>query len=134
MNKVTLIGRVGKDPDVKYFDSGKVLAEFSLATSEKFKKKNGEVQESTEWHNVKVWGKGAEVIEKHVKKGSPFCVVGKITTESWEADGQTKYKTVIECREFEFLPGERRSYSSASSDGQNQQAATGQVEEDGLPF
>lgn len=90
VNKAILIGNLGKDPEVKTFDSGKKRATFSIATTEKYKDK-----ETTEWHNIVFWGSTAEVVEKYLKKGSKVYVEGKITTMTWEKDGETKYATQI---------------------------------------
>jgi single-strand DNA-binding protein len=103
VNKVILIGHLGKDPECKVLESGQMVANFSLATTEKFKDKNGNVQESTEWHNCQAWGKGAEVIEKYLKKGSKVFIEGKIKTRTYEKDGQTRYATEINVKEFSFL-------------------------------
>lgn len=95
INKVILVGRLGKDPEVKHLESGSTLANFSLATSEKYKNKNGEMVETTEWHNIVIWGKLAEIVEKWVHKGDLIYVEGKLVTRSWEKDGITRYATEI---------------------------------------
>lgn len=93
-NRATLVGNVGKDPDVR--DVGDtVVAKLSLATSEKFKNRDGERIEETTWHNVVFWRKLAEIVEKYVKKGDRILVEGKITTRSYEKDGEKKYITEI---------------------------------------
>ena len=91
LNKVLLIGKVGKDPEVRHLENGSMVARFSLATTEKFKDKNGEFQEQTEWHNVVCWRSLAERVEKYVKKGSQLFIEGKIRTGSWE--DKTRKKT-----------------------------------------
>jgi single-strand DNA-binding protein len=103
LNQVTLIGRLGKDPEVKHFEGGNMVAQFSLATDSKYKNKAGEVKEETEWHNLVVWGKQAEIAEKYLKKGSQIHVTGKIKTRSWEADGVKKYITEIIVDRFLML-------------------------------
>ena len=95
VNKVLLVGRVGKEPEVKHLGSGSTVANFSLATSEKFKNKLGEMVETTEWHNIVIWGKLAEVVEKWVHKGDLIYIEGKMRTRSWEKDGITHYATEI---------------------------------------
>jgi single-strand DNA-binding protein len=102
MNKAILIGRVGKDPEIRQTDNSKV-AKFSMATSEKWKDKQGEQKEDTTWHNVVVWGKLADVVESWVKKGMLLMVSGKIINRSYESDGVTKYITEINCYELEML-------------------------------
>jgi single-strand DNA-binding protein len=97
VNKVTLLGHVGKDPEVKTLESGVKVANFSLATTERgYKLQNGtEVPERTEWHNIVVWKGLAEVAEKYIKKGSRLYLEGKITTRSWDKDGIKHYRTEI---------------------------------------
>jgi single-strand DNA-binding protein len=90
VNKAILVGRVGKDPEVQTSTSGKTVAKFSLATTEKYKDK-----ETTEWHNIILWNKLAEIAGKFVNKGSLLYIEGKITTNSWEKDGAKHYKTEI---------------------------------------
>ena len=84
VNKVILIGNLGKDPEVKYLDSGVAVANFSLATSESYKNKEGERVNQTEWHNIVLWRGLAEVAEKWLKKGSSVYIEGKIKTRKWE--------------------------------------------------
>lgn len=104
LNKVMLIGRLGKDPEMQYFESGAVKASFSLATSESYKNKEGQRVENTEWHNLVLWGKGAEIAEKYLKKGKQIYVEGSIKTRSWEAqDGTKRYMTEINVLTFKML-------------------------------
>jgi len=109
LNKCLLIGNVGKDPEVREVGDSKV-ANFSLATSESWTK-NGEKVEKTFWHNVVVWGKLADVIEKYVTKGSKLYIEGAVETRSYEKDGQTRYTTEIVLRGFDskmiMLDGKR---------------------------
>lgn len=95
VNKVILIGNVGKDPEIRHLDSGVAVAHFTLATSESYKAKNGERVTNTEWHNIVMWRGLAEVVEKYVKKGTKLFIEGKITSRQYEKDGQTKYFTEI---------------------------------------
>ena len=95
VNKVILIGNVGKDPEIRHLDSGVAVANFTLATSESYNAKNGERVTNTEWHNIVVWRGLADVVEKYVKKGSKLFLEGKITSRQYEKDGQTKYFTEI---------------------------------------
>lgn len=103
VNKVTLLGNVGKDPEVKYLDSGVAVASFPLATSETFKDKNGEKQTVTEWHNITLWRGLAEVAEKYVKKGSKLYIEGKIKTETNGEGDAKRYYTKIIGREMVML-------------------------------
>jgi single-strand DNA-binding protein len=103
LNKVTLIGRLGKDPEVKNLTNGSAVANFSVATSEKWKdKRSGEMQEKTEWHNIVVWNeKTIEFIEKWLKKGDLVYLEGKIQTRKWEdSDGKDRYSTEIVIPQF----------------------------------
>ena len=96
LNSVSLIGRVGKDPEVRTFDGGNKIASFTLATSEKYTDRNGQSQEATEWHNVVFNNKLADLAEKYIKKGSLLYVGGKIKTRSWQdQQGQKRYQTEI---------------------------------------
>ena len=96
INKVILVGNVGKDPVVRYFDKGVAKATFPLATSETFTNQQGETITSTEWHNIVLWRSLAEVAEKTIKKGSQVYIVGKIKTRSYvDKDGNNKYITEI---------------------------------------
>lgn len=96
LNKVQLIGRLGKDPEVRNLDNGNTVANFSMATSEKYKDKgSGETKENTTWHNIVTWNNTAKVAGKYLHKGDLVYVEGKITTRSWEKDGVTKYITEI---------------------------------------
>lgn len=95
VNKVILVGNVGKDPEIRHLDSGVAVASFSLATSESYTAKNGERVTNTEWHNIVLWRGLADVAEKYVKKGSKLFIEGKITHRQYEQDGVTKFFTEI---------------------------------------
>lgn len=103
VNKIILLGHVGKDPETKLMQSGVQLTTFSLATSEKWKSDDGEQHEKTEWHNIVCWRKTAEIVAKYVKKGSPLYVEGKVTYEKYEKDGVTKYATKIVANDIGLL-------------------------------
>jgi single-strand DNA-binding protein len=110
VNKVILVGNVGKDPEVKYSTSGTPIAKFSLATNERFKDRNHEWQERTEWHSIVAWQRLAEIVGEYVSKGSKLYVEGKIRTSSWEdrQSGERKYRTEIVARDL-LLLGPRAS-------------------------
>lgn len=100
VNEVTILGRVGKDPEIKAVGDSQV-ASFSVATGEKWTDKQGKKQEKTEWHNIVVWGKGAEIVGKYVTKGKEICVRGKLTYRSWDKDDGSKgYRTEIVAHPF----------------------------------
>ena len=114
VNKVILVGNLGKDPEVKYLDSGVAVANFSLATTENYKNKEGERVSQTEWHNVVLWRGLAEVAEKFLKKGSNIYIEGKIKTRKWEdKDGNTRYSTEILGDNMTMLGGKSNSEDSS---------------------
>jgi single-strand DNA-binding protein len=95
-NKVILIGNVGKDPEVRHLETGTAVASFTLATTERYKNRNGELQDQTEWHNIVCWRNLAELSEKYIKKGAQIFVEGKIRTRSWaDQTGAKRYTTEI---------------------------------------
>jgi single-strand DNA-binding protein len=95
INKVTLIGHLGKDPEVRYLEKDRVVANLTLATNERYNDRNGNRVETTEWHNLEMWDGLAKVAEKYLKKGSLVYVEGKLKTEEWEKDGIKRYTTRI---------------------------------------
>lgn len=103
VNKVILLGNVGKDPDVRYPQQGQCVASFTLATSERYSTANGPA-ERTEWHNIVVWGKQAEIVEKYVRKGTKLYIEGKLRTRQWEDRNAIKrYVTEVYADTFELL-------------------------------
>lgn len=107
LNKVTLIGRLGKDPEARTFDTGNKKATLIVATSETHKNKSGEKKEVTEWHNVTCWNALADVVMKYMGKGTLVYVEGKLTTRSYMADDQKKYVTEIVADRVQILAGGR---------------------------
>lgn len=107
LNKVMLIGNVGKDPEIKTTQSGRRVASFPLATSRAYRDKSGEKQEETQWHKIVMWGKVAETLEKcGVKKGDPLYIEGNVSYRSWDApDGSKRYATDIVAIVFQCLRG-----------------------------
>ena len=104
VNKVILVGRLGKDPDLRYTASGTAVANFTLATSERYKDRNGESQERTEWHNIVVWRNLAEICGKYLKKGKQIYIEGKIQTRSYDdRDGNKRYITEIVVDQMQML-------------------------------
>ena len=103
VNKVILIGKLGKDPELRHTQNGQPVASFSLATDEYYKK-DGESHKKTEWHNIIVWGKTAESVNTYLKKGKSAYIEGKLTTRSWEdKDGNKRYKTEVIAQNVQFL-------------------------------
>lgn len=125
VNKVILIGNLGRDPEVRYAPSGDAIANVTLATTETWKDKNGEKQEKTEWHRVSFFGKTAEVVGQYLKKGSQVYVEGRIQTRKWtDKEGQERYTTEIVADKMQMLGGRSGSASMDSSDsGENRRPA-----------
>ena len=124
VNKVILIGNLGKDPEVRYLDNGVAVANLSLATSENYKNKQGERVSQTEWHDVVLWRGLAEVAEKYLKKGSSVYVEGKLRTNKWvDKDENTRYKTEVLADKLTML-----------GRSQNQEQSSESTSEDDLPF
>ncbi|MDD2899191.1 MAG: single-stranded DNA-binding protein [Desulfuromonadaceae bacterium] len=118
LNKVMLIGNLGKDPEVRFTASGQAVAGFSLATSEKFKGKSGEWEERTEWHNITLWGKLAEIAGEYLSKGKTIYVEGRLQTRKWQdKSGNDRYTTEIVGDKMQMLSakGERSGGSETSS-------------------
>ena len=104
VNKVLLIGHVGKDPEVKYTPGGKAIATFSLATNEVYKGKDGNQQERTEWHRIVTWDRRAEIMGEYLKKGQLVYLEGRLQTRSWDdKDGVKRYTTEIVATDVQFL-------------------------------
>lgn len=112
VNKVILIGNLGRDPEMRSLPSGQPVATFSLATNRRWKDREGQRQEQTEWHNIVVFGRQAEVAGQYLTKGKQIYVEGRIQTRSWDdkQSGEKKYRTEIVCENFQMLsgPGEQR--------------------------
>ncbi|HNP19118.1 MAG TPA: single-stranded DNA-binding protein [Fulvivirga sp.] len=107
-NSVQLIGRLGKDPEVKQLTSGKAVATFSLATSDSYRNAQGEKIEDTQWHNIVAWGKTAEIAGEYLKKGQEIAIEGKLIHRSYETNnGEKKYITEINLNELLMLGGKK---------------------------
>lgn len=104
LNKVLLIGNVGKDPEVRHLESGAAVATITLATSERYRDRNGEMRELTEWHTVIAWRQLADLAENYIRKGSQIFVEGKIRSRSWDdQNGQKRYVTEIQADGIQLL-------------------------------
>ena len=141
VNKVILVGNLGKDPEVRDLEGGASVANFPLATSESYKDKNGNKVEHTEWHNIVVWRGLAEIARKYLKKGSTICVEGKIRTRSWEKDGSKRYTTEIIAENFTMLGGNNarkedgsQNSNSSNEHSLNEETMMGANSADDLPF
>jgi single-strand DNA-binding protein len=140
INKVILVGNVGKDPEIKYTPNGVPVAKFSLATNERFKDKSGEWRDRTEWHNVLAWQRLAEIVGEFVQKGSKLYIEGKLQSSSWEDrnSGEKRYRTEIVARDVVLLGSPERS-SDADRDipeGERESvhAGTGETDDSDIPF
>jgi single-strand DNA-binding protein len=127
INKVIVLGNVGKEPEVRTFDSGDTVTNFSVATSEKWKDKtSGESKESTEWHRVSCFGKLSEIASKYVKKGDKIYVEGSLRTRKWtDATGVEKYSTEIKAEKIELLGGKQTNTPQGSIEN---------MADDAIPF
>ena len=136
VNKVILVGNLGKDPEVRYLDSGVAVANFSLATTENYKNKQGEKVSQTEWHNIVLWRGLAEVAEKWLKKGSSVYIEGKIRTNKWEdKEGNTRYNTEILADNMTMLGNRIHSDVSDKNDSKtSSEIKSVNDENDDLPF
>lgn len=145
VNKVILVGNLGKDPEVRHLDNGRAVANFSLATSEVYKNKEGERVTNTEWHNVVLWTPLAEVAERFLKKGGQVYIEGKLTTRSYDdKDGVKRYITEVVGREMTLLgkpggetggmQGGDSSGSSSGSSSAPSSAESNETDIDDLPF
>jgi single-strand DNA-binding protein len=143
VNKAIIVGNVGSDPEIRHFDNGNQVANFSVATSESYKNKDGEKVTNTEWHKVAVFGKLAEVVEKWVTKGQQLYIEGKIKTRSWEnKEGVKQFTTEIVVNGFgdklEMLGGKPAGTNSSSNSEPTKDApapeAAPEGGDDDLPF
>lgn len=121
LNKVMLIGNLGRDPEIRFLPNGDPVANFSIATSEKWKDKQGQAQEKTEWHNIVMFGKVAEIAGQYLKKGSPVYLEGKLQTRKWQDKntGQDRYSTEVVADVMKMLGGRDQQGAPAQ---QSQQA------------
>ena len=145
VNKAILIGRLGKDPELRYTSGGKAVASFSLATSERWSAVDGTKQESTTWHNIVVWGKQAEIMKEYLSKGREVYIEGRIANRSYDdKDGVKKYISEVVVQSFQFIGSKGDSASSGGGGGSYNQAppadmpasppSGGSSGDDDLPF
>ena len=135
INKVILIGNLGRDPETRYSQGGSAVTNFSVATSESWRdRQSGEQQERTEWHNVVCFARLAEIAGEYLRKGSKVYIEGSLRTSSWEQDGQKRYRTEVMARELQMLDsrggggggGGGQGYDGPPSSGGNQPPSGGQ--------
>ncbi len=130
VNKVMLIGNLGRDPEIRYTTSGQAVANFTLATTEKYTNKAGDKQEDTEWHRIVAWGRLAEICGEYLTKGRMVYIEGSIRTRSWEdKEGNTKWTTEIIARNMQML-GSSGGRPESSSTADEKIPADFDIEED----
>jgi len=145
VNKVILVGRLGKDPEVRHLESGAAVANFSIATSETYKDKQGNRQETTEWHNIVLWRGLAEIAEKYLTKGNLIYIEGKLKTRNWQdKEGNTRYTTEVVGDNMTMLGSKNEGNNSSSNNtqespasktsGNEEKAKLEEDESDDLPF
>lgn len=143
VNKVILVGNLGKDPEVRHLDNGRAVANFSLATNETYKNKQGERVTNTEWHNIVLWSPLAEIAERFLQKGKQVYIEGKITTRSWDdQDGNKRYTTEVVGREMTLLGtkdgdgtiGQENAAAKENTSAENDTASMPEEGTDDLPF
>lgn len=146
INKVILVGRLGKDPEIRSTPGGQTVAKFTMATDERYTDKSGEKQERTEWHNIVAWARLAEICGQYLRKGSLVYIEGSIRTDSWDdkESGQKRYRTEIIAREMKMLDrkregGEEGGYGAGGGYGARKPAAAGaggpsMDDDDEVPF
>ena len=126
INKVILIGNLGRDPETRYSQGGNAVTNFSVATTENWRdKQSGEQQERTEWHNIVCFARLAEIAGEYLKKGSKVYIEGSLRTSSWEQDGQKKYRTEVMAREMQMLDGRGGGAPSGFESGAGSSGSSG---------
>jgi single-strand DNA-binding protein len=140
LNKVMLIGNLGKDPEVRYTQAGTAVAGFSIATTEKFKNKAGEWEDRTEWHNIVLWGRLAEISGEYLTKGKPVYIEGRLQTRKWQdREGVDRYTTEVVGDKMQML-GSNRNGTGNGGTGGGQGGSGGSFDEpqfgpdDDIPF
>lgn len=136
VNKAILVGRLGKDPEIKYTPSGTAIANFTMATSENYKDKDGQKQERTEWHKIVAFGKLAEICGEYLAKGKQVYIEGRIQTRSWDdKDGNKKYMTEIVANTMQMLGKPDATASSGqTAAAESSSAQEPSVVEEDVPF
>jgi single-strand DNA-binding protein len=139
VNKAILIGNLGRDPEIRYTPSGQAVASFTLATSEKWRDKDGQMQERTDWHNIVCWGRQAELANQYLKKGRPVYIEGRIQNRSYDdKEGNKKYISEVVVQRLQFLGGKPDDAGSGGGGGSHQELPEmppdTMAEDDDLPF
>lgn len=125
LNKMTIIGNLGADPEVRYLDGGAVVAQFNVATTEKYTNRNGEKVEQTEWFRVELWNEQAKVAEKYLKKGNPVYIEGRLRTEVWtDKEGKERTSLRVRANTMQLLGSPNDRQDDGYSEAPRQQQAT----------
>jgi len=133
MHKITIIGHLGRDPEMRYTPEGQGVTTFSVASSRKYKTSSGEQKEETEWFNVSAWGKLAEICNQYLTKGKQVYVEGRLKTRTYETQaGETRFSLDVSCSEIQFLGGGQGQGEPAVED--REPVAAGQEDGNDLPF
>jgi single-strand DNA-binding protein len=139
INKVILVGNLGRDPEVRSTPSGQPVANFTLATNRGYKDRDGNRQKQTEWHNIVCWGRQAEIAGQYLTKGKQIYIEGRLQTRSWDdkQSGEKKYRTEIVCENFQML-GSRGEYDGGAPSSTSSQGAPSDIggppSDDDIPF
>jgi len=131
VNRATIVGNLGSDPDVRTTDSGTAVANFSIATTDSWTDKNGERQERTEWHRIVAWARLAEICGQYLRKGKQVYIEGRLQTREWEKDGVKRYTTEIVAREMQMLATRADAQRDGAAD---MPAAPKPSNDENLPF
>jgi len=141
INKVILVGNLGRDPEIRYTPSGMAVANFTIATSEKWKdKQSGEMQERTEWHRIVAWGRLGEICGEYLSKGRQVYIEGRLQTRQWEKDGVTRYTTEVVAAEMKMLGAKGQGGGGSQSNDQSSvpeysgPPIPGSQDDDDIPF
>ena len=134
VNKVILVGRLGRDPETRYTGGGQAVANFSVATDETYKDKNGERQKRTEWHKIVVWGKQAEIAQQYLKKGSLIFIEGRIQSREWQdKEGQKRTSFEIVANNFRMLGGRADGAAAGAGGGASRGGGGGDFDDQSGP-
>jgi single-strand DNA-binding protein len=126
VNKVILVGNLGKDPEVRFMPNGDAVANFSIATTDTWKDKQGAKQERTEWHNIVIYRKLAEIAGEYLKKGRPVYLEGRLQTRKWQTkEGQDRYTTEVICDQMQMLGGRDNESGGTGGEGSSDQQYSG---------
>jgi single-strand DNA-binding protein len=135
VNKVILVGNLGSDPEVRYTPSGRAVANFSLATTERFTNKEGEKEERTEWHKIVAWARLGEICGEYLTKGSQIYIEGRLQTRNWEdRDGNKRYTTEIVAQAMQMLGGSKKGGEVKSAEESHPSEEPVSIPDDDIPF